>query len=76
MLPFHGQSLAGLFRIRICVAHLRILLIVIAALILAGVLAVHAEAADRVAKTFRDCEMCPEMVIIPPGKFIMGSPET
>ena len=76
MLPFHKQSLAGLFWIRLCVAHLGIPLIVITALILAGVLAVRAETADRVAKTFRDCEMCPEMVIIPPGKFIMGSPET
>jgi formylglycine-generating enzyme required for sulfatase activity len=76
MSPFHRKSLAGLFWIRMCVAHLRIPLVVIAALILAGVLAVHAEAADRAGKTFRDCEMCPEMVIIPPGKFIMGSPET
>ena len=76
MLPFHRKSLAGLLWIRLCVAHLGILLIVITVLILAGVLAVHAEAADRAGKTFRDCEMCPEMVIIPPGKFIMGSPET
>jgi len=76
MLPFHRQSLAGLFRIRLRVAHLGILLIGITVLILAGVLAVHAEAADRAGKTFRDCEMCPEIVIIPPGKFIMGSPQT
>ena len=76
MLPFHRKSLAGLLWIRLCVAHLGILLIVVTVLILAGVLAVHAEAADRAGKTFRDCEMCPEMVIIPPGKFIMGSPET
>jgi formylglycine-generating enzyme required for sulfatase activity len=76
MLTFHRQSLAGLFWIRLCVAHLGILLIVITVLILAGVLAVHAEAADHAGKIFRDCEMCPEMVIIPPGKYIMGSPET
>ncbi len=25
-------------------------------------------------KTFRDCPDCPEMVVIPPGQFIMGSP--
>src|SRR3990167_1033413 len=24
---------------------------------------------------FRDCEQCPEMVVIPPGSFQMGSPE-
>jgi formylglycine-generating enzyme required for sulfatase activity len=27
-------------------------------------------------KHFKDCTMCPEMVVIPPGTFIMGSPET
>jgi hypothetical protein len=50
MLTFHRQSLAGLFWIRLCVAHVGIL-IVITVLILAGVLAVHAEAADRAGKT-------------------------
>jgi formylglycine-generating enzyme required for sulfatase activity len=25
---------------------------------------------------FQECETCPEMVVIPPGTFIMGSPET
>jgi formylglycine-generating enzyme required for sulfatase activity len=25
-------------------------------------------------KTIKDCDTCPEMVVIPPGKFIMGSP--
>jgi formylglycine-generating enzyme required for sulfatase activity len=25
---------------------------------------------------FQECEMCPEMVVIPPGTFVMGSPET
>ena len=24
--------------------------------------------------TFKDCDVCPEMVVIPPGEFIMGSP--
>lgn len=23
---------------------------------------------------FRDCEVCPEMIVIPPGRFVMGSP--
>jgi formylglycine-generating enzyme required for sulfatase activity len=27
-------------------------------------------------KTFRDCDACPEMAVIPAGAFIMGSPET
>ena len=26
--------------------------------------------------TFRDCPVCPEMVVIPAGSFMMGSPET
>lgn len=25
---------------------------------------------------FRDCDVCPEMTVIPPGSFLMGSPET
>ena len=25
---------------------------------------------------FKDCEVCPEMVVIPPGEFVMGSPES
>ncbi len=30
--------------------------------------------AIRVGSTFRDCTGCPEMVVIPPGSFVMGSP--
>ena len=26
--------------------------------------------------TFRDCEACPEMVVVPAGSFMMGSPDT
>ena len=25
---------------------------------------------------FRDCSVCPEMVVVPPGVFVMGSPES
>ena len=28
----------------------------------------------QVGETFRDCESCPEMVVLPAGKFMMGSP--
>ena len=28
----------------------------------------------RVGESFRDCAMCPEMVVLPAGEFIMGSP--
>jgi formylglycine-generating enzyme required for sulfatase activity len=27
-------------------------------------------------EVFRDCAECPEMVVVPPGSFVMGSPET
>ena len=30
----------------------------------------------RVGDTFRDCATCPEMVVVPSGSFIMGSPES
>jgi formylglycine-generating enzyme required for sulfatase activity len=32
-------------------------------------------AAGLAGETFRDCDMCPEMVIVSPGSFLMGSPE-
>jgi formylglycine-generating enzyme required for sulfatase activity len=32
------------------------------------------ECAVRPGDTFRDCDGCPEMVVIPPGTFTMGSP--
>ena len=31
--------------------------------------------AYQAGETFRDCETCPEMVVLPAGKFTMGSPE-
>ena len=44
--------------------------------ILSGGLAV-AEGAHRPGSSFRDCpEICPELVVLPPGKFKMGSPPT
>ncbi|WP_428278597.1 formylglycine-generating enzyme family protein [Candidatus Palauibacter sp.] len=30
----------------------------------------------EVFATFRDCAFCPEMVVVPPGTFTMGSPES
>ena len=29
----------------------------------------------QVGETFRDCAMCPEMIVVPAGKFMMGSSE-
>ena len=33
-----------------------------------------AEGAHPAGQVFRDCEDCPEMVVVPSGKFMMGSP--
>lgn len=33
-------------------------------------------ALHKPGETFKDCQDCPEMVVIPAGKFMMGSPET
>jgi formylglycine-generating enzyme required for sulfatase activity len=41
-----------------------------------GGFAASPDAGMRTGGTFKDCEICPEMVVIPPGVFIMGSPET
>lgn len=30
--------------------------------------------AHPIGSTFRDCAGCPEMVVVPPGRFLMGSP--
>ena len=32
--------------------------------------------AQEVGEVFRDCDVCPEMLVVPAGSFIMGSPET
>src|SRR5690349_13523696 len=49
-----------------------------AALIAFALVATSALAADKQAalapgKTFKDCRDCPEMVVIPPGTFVMGT---
>ena len=33
-------------------------------------------AENHAGGTFRGCEICPEMVVVPPGTFVMGSPGT
>ena len=32
--------------------------------------------AQHVGEVFRDCDVCPPMVVVPPGTFMMGSPDT
>ena len=36
----------------------------------------RATEAQQVSEVFRDCDVCPEMVVVPAGSFMMGSPET
>lgn len=45
---------------------------------LAGLLPGTAAAAEPLpaGKVFKDCKNCPEMVVLPAGKFTMGTPET
>ena len=38
--------------------------------------AVADEAVGVYPETLKDCNECPEMVVIPPGEFVMGSPES
>jgi len=45
-------------------------------LICVAIGAALAGAADPAPPTFRDCADCPEMVRIPPGSFLMGSPKS
>jgi formylglycine-generating enzyme required for sulfatase activity len=40
-----------------------------------GLCAAASAFADTI-KTFRDCATCPEMVVIPAGSFVMGTPDT
>ena len=49
---------------------------VVVVLVLSVGLAVSENAENSRDGTFRDCEICPEMIVVPPGTFIMGSPET
>jgi len=49
-----------------------------ASAMLAASLAFADPAQDRQYKpgeTFKDCAECPEMVVVPAGSFMMGSPE-
>jgi formylglycine-generating enzyme required for sulfatase activity len=66
-----AQSLSRLF-----VISLGIPLIIVVVLAMTLVSSACINSAQRAGSIFRDCPTCPEMVIIPPGKFVMGSPVT
>jgi formylglycine-generating enzyme required for sulfatase activity len=44
------------------------------ALLLATIFALPVAAEDQVGREFKECPNCPDMVGIPAGKFVMGSP--
>jgi formylglycine-generating enzyme required for sulfatase activity len=52
-----------------------IILTVILMILITG-FTISSEDKGRANNNFKDCDICPEMVVIPPGTFIMGSPET
>ena len=41
-------------------------------LVVAGVGSGSPLGADQVGEVFRDCDVCPEMVVVPAGSFMMG----
>jgi len=50
------------------------LLLIVPAVVLAGW--GNLLAAQVVGDVFRDCDVCPQMVVVPPGSFMMGSPDS
>ena len=44
--------------------------------LLAAVIPAAPVVAQHVGEVFRDCDVCPQMVVVPPGTFMMGSPDT
>ena len=51
-----------------------LLLVVAASIAGIGIAATPAHAQPDPGTTFRDCDVCPEMVVVPAGSFVMGSP--
>lgn len=52
------------------------LVLLLAALPVAGVVASSSAVAQTASRSFRDCPSCPELVRIAPGRFLMGSTES
>ena len=78
MLPIKTMAAATHSWMSRHVSRTAILLIIAAVLATTGrsTPCAHVNAADPGAGIFKDCRACPEMVVIPRGTFIMGSPET
>ena len=55
-------------------AHPRFSLLLVAAASIFSTAAAAAQAQPDPGTTFRDCDVCPEMVVVPAGSFSMGSP--
>jgi formylglycine-generating enzyme required for sulfatase activity len=56
-------------------SYLKLRVIVLAELLWPKVLTASAEHALKPKNIFKECFTCPEMVVVPSGEFIMGSPE-
>ena len=52
------------------------ILLALLPILLGQLLPARSVVAQEVGERFRDCPTCPEMVIVPAGTFIMGSPES
>ena len=44
------------------------------AVVVAAIPSLAADSTREAGATFRDCEGCPEMIVIPAGSFVMGTP--
>jgi formylglycine-generating enzyme required for sulfatase activity len=77
--PTHYKRTAPAYSVGMDGRGLRALIVVggLLALLAAGARAAgrSTDASDAAARQFRDCAICPEMVVVPAGEFLMGSPE-
>jgi formylglycine-generating enzyme required for sulfatase activity len=76
MLSLQRKTSTALSVIFFYATSLGIPLIIIVVLAMTGGFSACTNAVHHAGSVFRDCPTCPEMVIIPPGTFIMGSPAT
>jgi formylglycine-generating enzyme required for sulfatase activity len=76
MVSMQRATSTALSRVCVYATNFGMLLIMIVVLAAIGGSAACTNTAHHAGSIFKDCTTCPEMVIIPPGKFVMGSPAT
>ena len=66
----HGMMVRALNQVR------RQLVTLLLALLAGFAMLARPVAPQEVGDVFQDCDVCPEMVVVPPGSFVMGSPDS